>query len=111
MTRRTSKRFDHIEVPPPPLQWLVTNNWMFSHVFDVRVSAKKGNGNWMKSKLCKHQQDYDATYQEKTMTEAEYFEYLYHLQQEKRMAELPEKSNNALRGVVMWTNPYQWPIP
>jgi hypothetical protein len=59
----------------------VTNNptWIYSHVFDVRGSAKEPNGNWMNSKtwLCKHQQDYDATYQEKTMTEAEYVEYLY----------------------------------
>jgi hypothetical protein len=40
-----------LDVPPPPLWWLVTNNptWMFSHVFDVRVSSKKPNGNWMKS--------------------------------------------------------------
>jgi hypothetical protein len=38
--------------------------------------------------LRKHQQDYDETYQEKTMTEAEYVEHLYHLQQEKRMTEL-----------------------
>jgi hypothetical protein len=47
---------------------------MYSHVFDDRVSAKKANGNWVKNKtwLRKHQQDYDATYQEKTMTEAEY---------------------------------------
>jgi hypothetical protein len=43
---------------------------MFSHVFDVKVSAKKANGNWVKNKtwLREHQQDYDATYQEKTMT-------------------------------------------
>jgi hypothetical protein len=102
-----------LEVPPPPLQWLVTTNptWMYSHVFDV--SAKKENGSWMKSKtwLREHQQDYDATYQEKLMTEAEYVEHLYHLQQEKRMAELHEKSNNTLRGVVMWTSQYQWPVP
>jgi hypothetical protein len=45
------------------------------------------------------------------MTEAEYVEHLYHLQQEKRMAELCEKSNNTLRGVVMWTSPYLWLIP
>jgi hypothetical protein len=72
---------------------------MYSHVFDVGVSAKKANGNWVKNKtwLRKHQQDYDATYQEKTMTEAEYVEHLYHLQQRKRMAELHEKSNNTLR--------------
>jgi hypothetical protein len=61
--------------------------------------------------LRKHQQDYDATYQENTMTEAEYVEYLYHLQQEKRMAEIREKSNHTLRGVVMWMNLYPWPIP
>jgi hypothetical protein len=93
----------------------VTNNptWMFSHVFDVRVSAKKANGNWVKKKtwLREHQQDHDATYQEKTMTEAEYVANLNHLQQEKRMAELHEKSNNTLRGVVMWMSLYQWPVP
>jgi hypothetical protein len=102
-------------VPSPPLQWLVTNNptWLYSHVLDVRVAAKKQNGNWMKSKtwLREHQQDYDATYQEKPMTETEYVENLYHLQQEKRMAELHAKSNNTLCGVVMWTNPYPWPTP
>jgi hypothetical protein len=98
-----------LEVPPPP-----TNpTWMYSHVFDVRVSAKKANGIWVKNKtwLCKHQQYYDATYQEKTTTETEYVEHLYHLQQEKRMAEHREKSNNTLRGVVMWTSPYPWPVP
>jgi hypothetical protein len=86
---------------------------MYSHVFDVRVSAKKENGSWMKSKtwLREHQQDYDATYQEKPMTEAEYVEHLYHLQQEKRMAERCAKSNNTLRGVVMWTSPYPLPVP
>jgi hypothetical protein len=57
-----------------------------------------------KTWLHAHQQYYDANYQEKT--EAEYVEHLYHVQQEKRMAELHVKSNNTLRGVVMWTNPY-----
>jgi hypothetical protein len=45
------------------------------------------------------------------MTEAEYVEHLYHLQQKKRMAEIREKSSNALRGVVMWTSPSPWPVP
>jgi hypothetical protein len=86
---------------------------MFSHVFDVRVSAKNANGNWVKNNtwLREHKQDYDAIYQEKTMTEAEYVEHLYHLQQEQRMAKLCEKFNNTLRGVVMWMSPYPWPIP
>jgi hypothetical protein len=86
---------------------------MYSHVFDARVSVKKANGNWVKNKtwLREHQQDYDATYQERTMTEAEYVEHLYHLQQEKRMAELHEKSDNTLRGVIMCTSPYLWPVP
>jgi hypothetical protein len=67
----------------------------------------------MKSKtwLCEHQQDYDATYQEKPMIEVEDVEHLYHLQQEKRKAELCAKSNNTLRGVVMWTSQYPWPVP
>jgi hypothetical protein len=65
----------------------------------VRVSAKKQNGNWMKSKtwLREHQKDYDTTYQEKPMTAAEYVELIYHLQQERRMAELHAKSSNTLR--------------
>jgi hypothetical protein len=85
---------------------------MYSHVFDFRVSAKKENGSWMKSKtwLSEHQQDYDTTY-EKPMTEAEYVEHLYHLEQEKRMAELRAKSKNTLRRVVMWTSQYPWPVP
>jgi hypothetical protein len=86
---------------------------MFSHAFDVRGSARKRDGIWVKNKtwLQAHQQDYDATYQENPMTEAEYVEHLYHVQQEKRMAELHVKSNNTLCGVVMWKNPYPWPTP
>jgi hypothetical protein len=53
----------------------------------------------MKSKtwLREHQKDYDTTYQEKPMTAAEYVELIYHLQQERRMAELHAKSSNTLR--------------
>jgi hypothetical protein len=61
-----------------------------------------------KTWLREHQQDYVAIYQEKTLTETEHVEHLYHFQQEKRMAVLHEKSNNTLRGVVMWTNPYHF---
>jgi hypothetical protein len=41
-----------LEVPPPPLKWLVTNNptWMFHLVFNIRGSAKKQDGNWVKNK-------------------------------------------------------------
>jgi hypothetical protein len=39
------------------------------------------------------------------MTEAEFVEHLYHIQQENRLAEFHVKTNNTLRRVVMWTNP------
>jgi hypothetical protein len=65
-------------------------SWMFSHVFDIKGSPKKQDGSWVKNEtwLRPHQQDYDATYQEKMMTEAEYVEHLHHVQQDRMLAEL-----------------------
>jgi hypothetical protein len=84
---------------------------MFSDVFAIRGSPKQEDGNWVKdeARLHEHCEEYDASYQEKEMTEQEYVEHLHHLQHARGLLELCEKTNNTLRRVVNWTDPNTWP--
>jgi hypothetical protein len=85
---------------------------MFSHVFAIRGSPKEEDGNWVKDKtwLRDHQDEYDATYQQKEMSEQEYVEHLYHLQQARGLLELREKTQDTMCGAVKGMNPYMWPV-
>jgi hypothetical protein len=85
---------------------------MFSHVFAIRGSPKEEDGNWVKDEtwLRDHRDEYDASYQQKEITEQEYVEHLYHLQQARGLLELREKTQDTMRGAVKWTDPYTWPV-
>jgi hypothetical protein len=52
-----------------------------------------------------HRDENDATYQQKEMTEQEYVENLYNLQQARGLLELCEKTQDTMHGAVKWTNP------
>jgi hypothetical protein len=85
---------------------------MFRHVFAIRGSPKEEDGNWVKDKtwLRDHQDEYDASYQQKEMTEQEYVEHLYLFQQARGLLELREKTQDTRRGAVKWMDPYMWPV-
>jgi hypothetical protein len=63
-----------------------------------------------KTRLRDHLDEYDASYQQKKMTEQEYIEHLYHLQQARGLLEHREKTQDTMRGAVKWTDPYMWPV-
>jgi hypothetical protein len=103
-----------LQAPPACIKWLVDHNptKMFSHVFAIRGSLKEEDGNWVKDKtwLRDHCEEYDASYQEKEMTEQEHVEHLHHLQHARVLLELREKTQDTMRGVVKWIDPYTGPV-
>jgi hypothetical protein len=80
---------------------------MFSHDFAIRGSPKEEDGNWVKDEtwLRDHQDEYDASYQQKEITEQEYVEHLYHLQQARGLLELHDKTQDTMHGAVKWMEP------
>jgi hypothetical protein len=44
------------------------------------------------------------------MTEQEYVEHLYYLQQARGLQELHEKTQDTMSRAVKWTDPYMWPV-
>jgi hypothetical protein len=53
-----------------------------------------------KTWLRDHHDEYDASYQQKEMTEQEYVEHLYYLQPVRGLLELCEKTQDTMRGAV-----------
>jgi hypothetical protein len=70
-----------LQVPPPPIKWLVDHNSakFYSHRFTVKGILKKADGTWIDDKdwLCLNHPNYDASYQIKALTEKQAAEQLY----------------------------------
>jgi hypothetical protein len=107
-----------LQVPPPPIKWLVDHNpaTLFSHRFAVKGILNNADSTWIEDKdwLRLNRPTYDASYQTTAPTERQASEQLYLYQQSTRLLELHEKTAHTMWGIVTWNEgcrPYDPPIP